>query len=76
MKENKENKKIVNGLAIYGQLAVSMVMCVIVGYLMGQFLDKTFSTSPTFLIIFIIMGVIASYRTLFKISKKEWTDEE
>lgn len=76
MKDDKENKKIVSGLAAYGQLGVSMVMCIVVGFLAGQFLDRIFSTSPTFLIAFIIMGVIASYRTLFKISKKEWMKEE
>lgn len=76
MKDNMENKKIVSGLAAYGQLGVSMALCIVVSFFAGQFLDQRFSTSPTFLIVFIIMGIIASYRTLFKISKKEWTKEE
>lgn len=76
MNKKKENKKILSGLAIYGQLGVSMVMCVVVGFFTGKFLDNFFSTSPVFLIIFIIIGIIASYQTLFKISKKEWTKEE
>lgn len=76
MNKKKENMKIISSLAIYSQLGVSMVMCVVVGFIVGQFLDKIFSTSPVFLIIFIIIGIIASYRTLFKILKKEWTKEE
>lgn len=76
MNKKKENKKIISSLAAYGQLGVSMAMCVIVGFLTGKFLDNIFSTSPVFLIIFIIIGIIASYQTLFKITKKEWTKEE
>lgn len=76
MKDKKENNKIIRGLSSYSHLGVSMVMCILVGFLVGKYLDSKFSTSPTFLMAFIIMGVIASYRTLYKISKKEWANEE
>jgi len=76
MKDSNHNKKILQSLSTYSQLGVSMVLCVVVGFLIGGFIDSKFSTSPVFLIIFTIMGVIASYRTLFRLSEKEWKKNE
>lgn len=70
-KKDKANRQINKAIGQYSMMSVSISMCVIVGFLFGNFLDKKFSTQPIFLIIFLIMGIIASYRTLFKSIKND-----
>jgi len=40
------------------------------GYFLGSYLDRKLNTSPWFLIIFIILGIVASFIEFFKLVKK------
>ena len=54
------------GLGLGTQLGLSVV----VGFLIGSGLDKWLKTEPYFLIIFGIAGIIAGYRSIFRLVKK------
>lgn len=52
------------GLAI--KLGVDFVSAVLVGVIIGYWCDRFFTTSPIFLIIFIVLGAIAGFRNVYK----------
>lgn len=69
--ENKKVEKSHKEPIIYPLIATTIPMCVIVGFFIGNTLDKWLGTSPVFLIAFIVMGIIAAYRQLLKLVKKD-----
>lgn len=56
-------------------MGVHLVSGVIVGIVMGYYLDKYFDTKPWLTLTFLVFGIIAGYRNMFqemkRIQKKE-----
>lgn len=59
-------------LAIFTQLGVSMAACVFVGVVIGKLLDMWLGTSPWLLLVFSVLGGIASFRVMYDLAMKEW----
>lgn len=70
--EDKHNKQIKQTLARMSGFAVSMVFAIIVGFLLGRFLDSKLGTTPVFLILGTILGIITVFKSIYDISKKDW----
>lgn len=77
------NKKSSNGilqnLALISQVGIMMLVPIIGGVLLGAFLDRLAKTNGIFLIIFVLLGVGASFRNLYVLSiqkGKEYDDRE
>jgi len=52
-------------------VATELVAGVLVGTIIGVFVDKMFDTKPIFLIICLLIGIVASFKTIwYKINKK------
>ena len=49
---------------------------VVVGFLIGTWLDEWLETAPWFLLIFGIAGIIAGYRNMFRMVKRMQSDTE
>ncbi len=49
------------------QVAFVMVIPIFLCFFVGIYLDEKLGTSPLFLVVFILLGVGASFRNLFKI---------
>lgn len=52
------------------QVGITMAAPVIIGLYIGKKLDEYFNKSPLFLLIFIVIGIIASFTNLFKLIEK------
>ncbi len=56
-------------------MGIHLVSGVIVGMVMGFYLDKFFGTKPWLMLIFLILGILAGYKNMFRemqrIQKKE-----
>lgn len=63
-------KEILKALGLLTQIGISMLVPILISVIIGSLLDKFFKCDPIFLIIFIIMGVMASFRTLYMITKE------
>ena len=63
-------KAIAKVLGLITQIGISMIVPIFLCVLVGAWLDRLFSSSPLFLIIFVILGVGASFRTLYMITKQ------
>lgn len=62
------NSKILQNLVLVSQIGISMLVPILGGGLLGTFIDKKIGTEILFFIIFIILGIISAFVTLFKIT--------
>ena len=56
------------GLAFLAQVGFTMASCVIVGVFIGRFVDSYFSTTPWGIVLFSLLGVGASFKSLYDLS--------
>ena len=69
-KTKGEEKGLAKNLIFISSIGISMVLAIFIGLAMGVFIDRKFSTSPWFTIIFLIFGVIAAFRNLYILAKR------
>ncbi|MBC7356614.1 MAG: synthase protein [Desulfomicrobiaceae bacterium] len=53
-------------LGMASVMGIHLVSGVIVGLVMGYYLDKWLGTRPWLLVVFLIFGIIAGYRNMFR----------
>ena len=71
IKKSKTNNNIKrNGYSIGLKISLDLISSIIVGALIGLGLDKFFSTKPIFFLIFLVLGIITGFYSLFKTMKK------
>lgn len=76
MKNNKDYKDVLKGLALISQIGISMITPILLGLFIGQFLDKKLDTTGIFAIIFILLGVGGGFVNLFKITSTKKGKED
>ena len=59
-----------NKVMMFSSMGLELGLSVVVGLVLGSWLDGLFATDPWLLLVFGISGVIAGYRSLFRILKK------
>ena len=69
LKKSKTNNNN-NGYSIGLKISLDLISSIIVGALIGFGLDKIFSTKPVFFIIFLVLGIITGFYSLFKTVQK------
>ena len=68
---DEEKKRLIGDLRLYGSLGIEMAASVLIGTLIGYWLDKWLGTQPWILIIGFIFGAAAGFRNLFRFLSKE-----
>lgn len=63
-------------LAKFSQIALYMVVPIIICMFLGKWIDEKLGTNAVFLIIFIILGVLASFRNLYIYVMKPYAEEQ
>jgi len=48
------------------QLGLVISACILVGLLIGVFLDKIFKTNGIFLVVFLIFGIVAGFKSAYQ----------
>lgn len=61
---------VLRNLALVTQIGLSMALPVIFGILAGRYLDRVAGTGNLLLMVFSILGVLASFRNLYYIAYK------
>ena len=73
----EDRGKLIRQIGSYSTLGLEMGLSVAVGAIIGYYLDKWLHTDPWLLIVFLIFGVIAGYRSLYRALKRlEREDKE
>jgi F0F1-type ATP synthase assembly protein I len=67
-----QRKEIVRGLSLMTSLGVTMAACVLIGLWIGKSLDNVMGTSPWMLLTFLLFGIMAAIKSMFRIVLKEW----
>jgi len=62
--------KLIRQIASYSTLGLEMGLSVVVGAVIGYYLDKWLKTEPWLLIIFFLFGVVAGFRSLYRALKR------
>jgi len=65
------NSEFVRALAHFSHIGLTMAAAVLVGVLLGKYLDGVFRTSPWLLLITSLLGVGAALKLLFNLAKDE-----
>lgn len=64
-------------LGVASTVGINLVISTFIGFAIGFFvLDKLFNTFPLFTIIFLILGITAGFKFLFKIARKMDSNKE
>ncbi len=61
-------------ISLITQVSLVMVIPIFISFFVGRWLDEKFGTEAIFMIIFIVLGVGASFRNLFKIILSKGVD--
>lgn len=67
----KINSKLIN----YSTIGLELGLSVIIGLVVGQFLDDFFGTEPWLFLLFLIFGLVAGYRSVFRLLRKMKSDQ-
>ena len=59
-------RKAYRAFAMFGSFGFIMGASVLVGYFLGNFLDKKLGTEPWFLIIFLFLAIMGAFIEFFK----------
>ena len=53
-------------LSTAGTIGLQLVVSTFIGLAMGYFLDKWLGTSPWLLVIFLLLGIVAGFRDVYR----------
>ena len=55
---------------MYSTMGLELGLSVVVGFLIGSWMDEWLDTTPWFLLVFGLCGIIAGYRSIFRLVKR------
>jgi len=76
MAVEEDKKKLYKKVVRYSTIGLEMGFSVAIGVAIGYFLDRFFKTGPWLTLIFLILGVIAGFRSLFSLMKSVDKDKD
>jgi ATP synthase protein I len=74
LKDNYEN--IFKNLSFLTYIGIMMILPIIAAVYLGNILDDKLGTSHIFIFVFIILGVAAGFRNVYKIVMKDVSNSE
>ncbi len=66
----KEHDGFIGQAARLSTIGIDLVVSTVIGLAIGWYLDEKFDTSPLLSIIFLVFGIVAGYRNIFREIKK------
>ncbi len=72
----KKQNNILQNLALLSQVGIMMIVPIIGGVFLGNWLDRKFGDGSIFLIICLLLGVGASFRNLYVLAIRQSKDYE
>lgn len=69
-KRRRSSKKGFKNIAMLSSMGMGLVLNIVFGFLIGNFLDKHFGTFPNWTGTFVVIGVVAGFYNMYYILKK------
>lgn len=57
---------ILTDISMISQLGFMMVSSILLGFAIGYFCDAKFQTSPLFTLVFLVVGIVAGFWSVYK----------
>lgn len=70
------NKESTKALALFTQIAISMLVPIFLCFFIGKAIDNIFDINGIFLIVFTIIGVMAGFRSVYVLVKGFYKDKD
>lgn len=71
MQKEPEDKPVFRQLFALGAIGIQFALSIFVGFAIGYYLDKFFGSFPWLTAIFFIVGIIAAFRELFRLARRQ-----
>lgn len=68
---SEDKKELLRILGNVSSMGISVAVAIAIGVAMGLQLDKWFNTAPWFFFIFLLFGIVAGFRNVYRVSNKE-----
>lgn len=66
----QDRKNILRAISYTTQIGLTMAACIVIGVLLGLFLDNRLGTDPWLVLVFTFLGCIAAFKSMIDIAKK------
>lgn len=66
---DKKSGSAVRGVGVAAALSAQLILSIFVGFLLGHWLDGVFHTGPWLTIIGVLVGIVAGFVGLFRLSR-------
>lgn len=70
------NKEITRALALFTQIAISMLVPIFLCFFIGRAIDNFFKLNGVFLIIFTIIGIMAGFKSVYSLVGYFYKDKD
>lgn len=70
-KNNQENRSPFRQFFEVSMIGIQFSLSIFVGFGIGYYLDKWLKTFPWLTAIFLIFGIVAAFRELFRVARKQ-----
>lgn len=64
------NHEVLKAFSLISQIGINMLVPIFICILVGKFIDEKLGANNIILIIFVILGVLSSFRNLYVIAKQ------
>ncbi len=71
MSRNEENKSPFKQFFEVSMIGIQFALSIFVGFAIGYYLDKWLKTFPWLTAIFLIFGIVAAFRELFRVARRQ-----
>ena len=58
----------------FSTLGIEMGVSLVIGLLVGWFLDRLFHTEPWLMLLFFVFGIAAGFKSVIRLAQKDWGD--
>jgi ATP synthase protein I len=62
-------------VAALSTVGLTLVACIVVGFVIGHYLDRWLHTEPWLTALFFLLGAAAGFVEVFRIAKRAWDDD-
>ncbi|MCL2127993.1 MAG: AtpZ/AtpI family protein [Treponema sp.] len=76
MDDRQERKAFYRELGRYGALGFEMALSVLIGLGIGYYLDKWLGTAPWLMVVWLIFGFAAGFRSLYRAAVRSAKESE
>lgn len=73
---DEEKKSLIRTLWLVSSMGISFALAIVIGVYCGVKLDEWFGTHHLFFYIFLIFGIIAGFRNIYLIARREIKKDE